>query len=603
MADQQQQSPTAEAEEQKCWAAVLESPTDFATWQQLLVASEKTNDLAHVRNAYNAFLEAFPLCYVYWNKFALHESERGADAALDVYERAVHALPHSVDLWVYYVSYALEHCSDVDKTKQLFERAVDAVGLDFAAQPVWDKYLEFENARENFREVNALFIRVLSTPLEALAQFWDKYKLFVSSRQLSEILTDAEQHDWESKQRELHAQLEEKRAEKRRQQAATGKMADLEDEKSWIFPELKTEGDIEVEVRSKALESREKLFKDTLEEAEKRRAFESIAQRRSYFHVNPVAEPLLANWRAYLKFEEGLGDRKRIVKLYERCLVACCYYIEFWHMYTSFLEVSGLLDEAREVYERATGVFVKQRPELFLSYAIFEETHGNLDNAEKIYQSLVSRFPGHIEVVLRCVAFWRRRGNSKTADEIYATALQHLKGRPHAYLCLHYARFLDRTMGDAERARAMYNDALRLHTDCREVWQAAIAFEEAQRGPEAESRVTRLYEYATQESSALGPADKQDLRLAWLEYVADYGTDFATWRKLERDVLSNATLKRDALAAGIGAPGMPPAKMARPDMPGAFPYGQWPAPAAYPQFPQFAGAWGGYQQPGATSPK
>lgn len=48
-----------------------------------------------------------------------------------------------------------------------------------------------------------------------------------------------------------------------------------------------------------------------------------------------------------------------MVKLYERCLIACANYPEYWIRYVSCMETSGSLDLADNALARATQVFVK----------------------------------------------------------------------------------------------------------------------------------------------------------------------------------------------------------------------------------------------------
>ena len=48
--------------------------------------------------------------------------------------------------------------------------------------------------------------------------------------------------------------------------------------------------------------------------------------RRPYFHVKELDAAQLVVWSRYLDFAERSGAREQIVKLYERCLVACAGY-------------------------------------------------------------------------------------------------------------------------------------------------------------------------------------------------------------------------------------------------------------------------------------
>lgn len=49
----------------------------------------------------------------------------------------------------------------------------------------------------------------------------------------------------------------------------------------------------------------------------------------------------------------------QIVKLYERCLIACANYPEYWIRYILCMESSGSMDLADNALARATQVFVK----------------------------------------------------------------------------------------------------------------------------------------------------------------------------------------------------------------------------------------------------
>jgi pre-mRNA-processing factor 39 len=62
-----------------------------------------------------------------------------------------------------------------------------------------------------------------------------------------------------------------------------------------------------------------------------------------------------------LDFEEAQGDIVRIYALYERCLVPCALYEEFWQRYTMYLQSQGDYERAFNAYARATSVFVPPR--------------------------------------------------------------------------------------------------------------------------------------------------------------------------------------------------------------------------------------------------
>lgn len=52
--------------------------------------------------------------------------------------------------------------------------------------------------------------------------------------------------------------------------------------------------------------------------------------RRPYFHVKPLEKGQLNNWRDYLDWEMENGSHERGVVLFERAMIACALYEEFW---------------------------------------------------------------------------------------------------------------------------------------------------------------------------------------------------------------------------------------------------------------------------------
>lgn len=55
----------------------------------------------------------------------------------------------------------------------------------------------------------------------------------------------------------------------------------------------------------------------------------------------------------------GVIHMNQVVKLYERCLIACANYPEYWIRYVLCMEASGSMDLANNALARATQVFVK----------------------------------------------------------------------------------------------------------------------------------------------------------------------------------------------------------------------------------------------------
>jgi pre-mRNA-processing factor 39 len=103
----------------------VENEDEFDRWEALVTrASELEGGVTRnsspsaielVRNAYDCFLQKFPLFFGYWKKYAdLEFAIGGTETAEMVYERGVCAVTTSVDLWANYCSFKMDTCHDND---------------------------------------------------------------------------------------------------------------------------------------------------------------------------------------------------------------------------------------------------------------------------------------------------------------------------------------------------------------------------------------------------------------------------------------------------------------------------------------------------------
>ena len=125
---------------------------------------------------YRELLAEFPLCYVYWQKLAEHEAATGGDGAAAL-EEGVRAFPRSVDLWVFYCQWRQARGGTVDEMRELFGRAVQAVGTDWEAHKVWDLYLEFEGTVAQAPDrVADLYQQILQIPMQETLRYQASFK-------------------------------------------------------------------------------------------------------------------------------------------------------------------------------------------------------------------------------------------------------------------------------------------------------------------------------------------------------------------------------------------------------------------------------------------
>ncbi|KAK6041884.1 hypothetical protein COOONC_20612 [Cooperia oncophora] len=107
------------------------------------------------------------------------------------------------------------------------------------------------------------------------------------------------------------------------------KKQDVSSKKLNLFSVQNIHPDALPHFRAEILSKRYRWHKETESMILARLPFEEQI-KRPYFHVKPLEAEQLKNWRLYLDFEITEGDETRITVLFERCLIACALYDQFW---------------------------------------------------------------------------------------------------------------------------------------------------------------------------------------------------------------------------------------------------------------------------------
>jgi pre-mRNA-processing factor 39 len=191
--------------------------------------------------------------------------------------------------------------------------------------------------------------------------------------------------------------------------------------------------------------------------------------KRPYFHVKQLEKIQLKNWKDYLDFEIEQGEKKRILVLFERCLIACALYEEFWIKLIRYLETNQDDPEfearARDVYERACIIHHPDKPTLHLMWSSFEEMFGNVDKAVSILENMDKKHPNLLQVAYRRINLERRRGNNEKSLELYEHYISTAKNKHIiSSMSIKYARFLNKIMNDYDKAMEVLKKALEKDT-------------------------------------------------------------------------------------------------------------------------------------------
>ncbi|PSR94890.1 Pre-mRNA-processing factor like [Actinidia chinensis var. chinensis] len=432
------------AEEERLWSILRANSGDFNVWTALIEETEKMSEgnILKIRKVYDAFLAEFPLCYGYWKKYADHEARLGSiEKVVEVYEQAVQGVTYSVDIWLHYCVFAMSTYGDPETIRRLFERGLAYVGTDYLSFPLWDKYIEYEYMQQDWSRLALIYTRILENPNQQLDRYFNSFKELAGSRPLSELTAEdagaAAAVNSESRDQDIE-----------------GEALPIAIEQS---PKPVSAGLTEAEELEKYIAIREEMFKKAKEFDSKIIDFET-AIRRPYFHVRPLHVAELENWHNYLDFIEGVDDFNKVVKLYERCLIACANYPEYWIRYVLCMEACGSMDLANNALARATQVFVKRQPEIHLFAAQFKEHSGEIPGARAAYQLVNTEIsPGLLEAIIKHANMEHRLGNLEDACSVYEQAIAIEKGKEHSqslpFLFAQYSRFLYLVSSNVEKAR------------------------------------------------------------------------------------------------------------------------------------------------------
>eukprot|EP00300_Choanocystis_sp_HF-7_P016415 c19402_g1_i3.p1 GENE.c19402_g1_i3~~c19402_g1_i3.p1 ORF type:complete len:387 (+),score=71.29 c19402_g1_i3:47-1207(+) len=359
-------------------AAVTANPMDYNTWTKLIGLVEQKQDIFKIREVYDAFLTEFPLCFGYWKKYAIHEQHNGDfQKGKEVFERGIASAGRDCNMWAQYASNMVTKSEDPEHVRSVFERAAEAVGLDYNSNTIWDMYLDFEKTRGDILRVSKLYRRIIQIPLGQVQRYTNEFKKWTDQYTLTQLLDEKELQQLDESLQATTAQPpappEENGTEGAEKPAAEGtiepiKKSEKKRKREWIAGLIKAAN-------------------ERIEFARQRKGFEDKI-KRPYFHFKPLDAAQLENWRKYLAFEMRAQppDRARVQRLFERCLIACYNYVEFWLRFARFLEKNpddpNGVHIACSVLEAAASGPLKRNPSIFIALA-------------SSYESWMPHKPGH----------------------------------------------------------------------------------------------------------------------------------------------------------------------------------------------------------------
>ena len=412
------------------------------------------------REAFSKFLQRYPYCYGYWKKFSDFEKRNGDTVrTMEVFEQGLKAIPLSADLWIHFLNHqrAIAAADEMESggsgnlhvVRQSYERAVAECGREWRSDKLWDHYVKWETEAGEMARVYQLYQRMLKVPTQGAAHNLEQVEALVKANTPNDLLpTD--------KFLALRKEVIERGS-------LTGTLPSAaeaipgEDDATAMASEEENEA-----IRAKMVIELKAIYSETEARSKLRWKYEE-GIKRPYFHVKPLERGQLKNWQDYLDFmkvemAKEEGDLTEVEIIYERCLIACALYEEFWLDYVNWWESRADLDESerqmriRGVFERAGHKHLPTKVELHTRWAAWEEKVGEAGEASRILEQLEVAHPGLINVLLKRVNLERRRGQVKEACKLYEAAIEAAKAATASDLAVKYSRYLRLSLNDGKKA-------------------------------------------------------------------------------------------------------------------------------------------------------
>ena len=368
------------------WEFVRENPQDFNGWVYLIQACETVDILDEIRTVYNAFLPLFPYCYAYWKRYSdIERKNENWSRALAILHRGLAAIPLSVDLWVAYLELYYKMYSTHEDFPSLYrdqcEEALATAGLEYRSDVLWELVIEKETARSEFRFVTDLFRRVLSTPTKLYNKHWDNFIAHVRDHHPRDIL---QYQDYESLRKLTCREL-----------GLTYRPDPITNPGETRKVEL-PEDKLKAGMKERLVASMVAIHDETEKKIDEIYRFEEKL-KRTYFHVKPLDQKQLRVWDQYLDWQVAQGDHQRTVVLFERCLIPCALYEQYWAKYARYLERAH--KEGKDVIQEAS--------------MVDEVSEGDISKARNAFQTGL----GTVDQLRESRCTWTLRGWKETLKD------------------------------------------------------------------------------------------------------------------------------------------------------------------------------------------
>lgn len=339
--------------------------------------------------------------------------------------------------WIRYAQWELEQ-KEYQRARSIFERGLD---VDSSNVPIWLKYIEAETRNRNIDHARNLCDRAV-TIMPRVDKFW--YKYVTMQETLGNIPGTRQVFErwmqWEP------------------------------DEQAWI-----------------AYVNLEKRYG----EVEKARA---VFERFTAVHPEP------GTWLKWARFEQESGDSDTVREVFTLAIDTLGDDFMDEKVFIAYARFESSLKEyerARVIYKYALERMPRSKSRnLYREYATFEKQFGDQDGIEEVviskrrvkYEEELSASPADYDIWFDYLRLEEDSGTVARTRDLYERAIAQIPQqaekhywRRYVYLWLYYAMYEEIEAQDVDRARAVYQSALKIvpHTNFTfaKLWSAFANFE------------------------------------------------------------------------------------------------------------------------------
>lgn len=316
---------------------LVNSPNDFSSWEQLISLSSRglskistEEDFQRFRITYQSLLSKFPNLEQYWVNYALLEFKLGfTDNCLDIFEKALIVMPTSFKVWIEYLNFmGLKAGFSYEAVLKKYQEAEKQVGDHYHSFQFWVNYLNYEKLHngKSLYYYN-LFKKILELPIYHYAEIFGKWFKEIESMTKESVFKIVKREELPKKFKITEAELS--------KGITDALLADLKVKIKKIYT------DVYITTQYKSHE----LFK-----------FESQI-KLEYFTPNIYKSyQELTNWGQYLIFiskHPSNYPQQRVKNLFERCLISCASYPQFWIQYAEYFLKKNQTSDAKNTLYRS----------------------------------------------------------------------------------------------------------------------------------------------------------------------------------------------------------------------------------------------------------